>query len=62
MLKPFKKILSFASDGGKVLLNLGKVYLCGNIMDLFHFLKDMRGLFATKFHSKRRALTTKLDT
>ena len=61
LLKPFKKILSFASDGGKALLNLGKVYLCDNTMDLFHFLKDMRSLFATKFHSKRRALTTKLE-
>ena len=61
LLKPFNKILSFASDGGKVLLNFGKVYLCDNIMDLFHFLKDMRSLFATKFHSKRRALTAQLE-
>ena len=61
LLKPFKKIYSFASDGGKVLLNLGKVYMCDNVMDLFHFLKDMRSLFATKFHSKRRALIAQLE-
>lgn len=61
LLKPFKKIYSFASDGGKSLLRLGKAYLCDNTMDLFHFLNDMKSLFATKFHSKRRALIAQLE-
>ena len=62
LLDRFKKICSFASDGGRALLNMGKSVFCDNVMDLFHFLQDMSRLFATKFHSKRRALTSQLET
>lgn len=58
-LKFFKNIASFISDGGAVLLKLGKAH-GSNGMDLFHFLQDMRCLFATKFNSKRRALISQL--
>lgn len=56
----FKNIASFISDGGKVLVNLGKS-IGNNGMDLFHILQDMRRLFATKFNSKRRALIAQLN-
>lgn len=56
VLESCKKILSFTSDGAIVLLKLGKKFSCKNVMDLFHLLKDVRSLFATKFHSKRRSL------
>ncbi len=59
-LKGFKKLLSFTSDGGRALVKLGASVACQNIMDLFHLLQDMRRLFATKFHSKRRALQSQL--
>ncbi len=60
ILKKFKKILSFTSDGACALLNLGKDVSCKNVMDLFHLLQDAKRLFATKFHSKRRSLLAKL--
>lgn len=60
LLKGFKKVLSFTSDGGLALLKLGKKVGCDNVMDLFHLLQDIKRLFATKFHSKRRALQSKL--
>jgi len=61
LLKRFKKVLSFTSDGGLALLKLGKKVGCDNVMDLFHLLQDVKRLFATKFHSKRRSLQSKLD-
>lgn len=60
LLKQFKNICSFISDGGKALLTIGKSVVCDNAMDLFHFLQDMKRLFATKFHSKRQALISQL--
>ena len=60
LLTGFNKILSFSSDGGKALLKMGKKAGCNNVMDLFHLLQDVKRLFATKFHSKRRSLFSKL--
>ncbi len=60
LLKGLKKALSFSSDGGRVLLKLGKDAACTNLMDLFHLLQDVTRLFATIFHSKRRSLLAKL--
>lgn len=56
VLEKCKKILSFTSDGAVALLKLGEKVECKNVMDLFHLLKDVKSLFATKFHSKRRSL------
>ena len=60
LFKRFKKVLSFSSDGGCALLKLGKDASCKNLMDLFHLLQDVKRLFATIFHSKRRSLLAKL--
>lgn len=49
-------IKSFTADGGSVLKKLAKFVGCVHFMDLFHGLKDLRDLFATKFHSKRQKL------
>jgi hypothetical protein len=54
-----KNILSCTIDGGRALIQVSK-NTHGHIMDLFHFLQDMKRLFATKFHSKRRSLQSKL--
>lgn len=55
-----KNILSFTSDGGQALLKLGRNLNCQPIMDLFHLLKDVKSLFATKFHSKKKLLLATL--
>ncbi len=56
LFSALKKIISFTSDGGRALIALGKKKLCNNVMDLFHMLQDVKRVFATKFHSKRRTL------
>ncbi len=58
-LKPAAKIFSFTADAGTALKKLGKKIRCENNMDLFHLLSDPKKLFATKFHSKRRAIEAK---
>jgi len=52
--KPCKNILSFTVDGGAALLKVSKKLGCERTMDLFHILKDVTSVFATKFNSKRR--------
>ncbi len=59
ILSKFKNILSFTSDGGQALIKLGKKISCDNIMDLFHLQQDVKSLFATIFHSKRKSLLSK---
>jgi hypothetical protein len=60
-LSRFKaNIKSLISDGGVVLLKIGVYIECENFMDLFHGMKDIKSLFATKFHSKREFLAKKI--
>jgi hypothetical protein len=56
-----KRIVSFGSDGGKAVVKVGKSLVDETTMDLFHLLQDVKKLFATKFHSKRRSLLSKLN-
>lgn len=50
-------IKSFSADGGGALKKLARFVGCERFMDLFHGMKDLRDLFATKFHSKRQKLS-----
>ena len=61
ILRKFKNVLSFTSDGGQALIKLGKKVACENTMDLFHLLQDVKRLFDTKFKSKRHSLLCKLE-
>jgi len=61
VLKHLKNIVSFTTDAGKAIIKLGKKCNCNNGMDLFHLQQDMKKLFATKFHSKRRSLLSQLE-
>ena len=58
--KPFKNILSFTVDGGAALLKMANKLKCKRTMDLFHLLKDVTSVFATKFHSKHLSLLSQI--
>ena len=58
IIQYFKKIASFTSDGANALKKIGAKVKCKNIMDLFHLQQDIKKLFATKFYSKERSLSS----